>query len=353
MAEDMRSLEERMALLESALAKATGELQRVHGGYRRLVRANRLGGIALAVSLATVLLGGARGGVSSSMQQPQPLTVRAPFKVVDDGGRPVVTVEGGEERGLSVFTGDVKIGFLGYEGAKAGLQLWDKAGGLVAELGATPSNLGSSGLHVYNAAEEEVAAVMLSHDQGGLIVAANQSKSEQVQLRVNDDAAGFMYIKAGKPVINLGRAEKGNLALRVRANDQIVAGIGDAADGSGGALLLREPTGALAVNAAIASGQGGQVVVYGTGGGQAGIASKGSVGSAFAGPVDAPVAKMGQSETTAGAGALDLEAPGGGSAVQAGFSQGGGIVETYTPGKPVGILKAGIKIPGFTAGSNQ
>jgi hypothetical protein len=62
---------------------------------------------------------------------------------------------------------------------------------------------------------------------------------------------------------------------------------------------------------------------------------------------------MGESEATAGAGVLALGAPGGGSAVQAGFKDGGGIVEGYTPGKPVGILKAGIKIPGFTAGSNQ
>jgi hypothetical protein len=94
-------------------------------------------------------------------------------------------------------------------------------------------------------------------------------------------------------------------------------------------------------------------VVFGGSGGQAGIATKGTVGSVFAGPIDAPVAKLGESEASAGAGVLDLGAPGGGSAVQAGFSQGGGIVETYTPGKPVGILKAGIKIPGFTAGSNQ
>jgi hypothetical protein len=287
------------------------------------------------------------------MQGPQPLTVRAPFTVLDDAGRPVVTVEAGEERGLSVFTGDTKIGFLGKMDAVAGLEVWDRGGRLVAQLGAGPSNEGFSGLKVFNAAEEEVAGVMTSRDEGGLIGATNQSHSEQVQLKVNDDAAGFMYIKAGKPVINLGRAEKGNLALRVRANDQIVAGIGDAADGSGGALLLRDPTGTLAVKAAIASGQGGQVVVYGSGGAEAGIAAKGTVGSAFAGPIEAPVAKMGQSETTAGAGVLDLEAPGGGSAVQAGFSQGGGIVETYTPGKPVGILKAGIKIPGFTAGSNQ
>jgi hypothetical protein len=311
MAHDMRSLDERVAVLESALVGATEELARVSAGYRRLRRANQLGGIAFAATLTMVLLGAAHGGLHSGMQGPQALTVRAPFTVVDDAGRPVVTVEDGEERGLSVFTGDTKIGFLGKMDAVAGLEVWDRGGSLVAQLGAGPSNEGFSGLKVFNAAEQEVAEVMTSRDQGGLIGATNQSHSEQVQLKVNDDAAGFMYIKAGKPVS------------------------------------------ALAVKAAIASGQGGQVVVYGSGGGQAGVATKGSVGSAFAGPVDAPVAKMGQSETTAGAGALDLEAPGGGSAVQAGFSQGGGIVETYTPGKPVGILKAGIKIPGFTAGSNQ
>jgi hypothetical protein len=132
-----------------------------------------------------------------------------------------------------------------------------------------------------------------------------------------------------------------------------VAGIGESADGSGGALLLQDAAGKEAVRAGVDTGQGGLVVVTGTGGGKAGIAAKGTVGSVFAGPIEEPVAKLGESEVNAGAGVLNLGAPGGGQAVQAGFNDNGGVVYTYTPGKPVGILKAGIKIPGFTAGSNQ
>ena len=130
-----------------------------------------------------------------------------------------------------------------------------------------------------------------------------------------------------------------------------MAAVGEAADGSGGALLLRD-AGGDRIKAASVPGEGGQVVVYGTGGGEAGVATKGNVGSVFAGPVESPLAKMGESETTPGAGHLYIGAPGGGAAVQAGFKENIGLVVAYGQGKPAAVLSPGIKIPGFTAGAN-
>ena len=356
MPEDQLSLEQRVRSLEDALAAAHRRLEQLAAARRSSLRSRRFAtGTLLTAAMGSVLIGASRISPPSAMQGPQPLTVRAPFEVVDEAGREIVVVSTEQgARGLAVYNDFEKneVVFLGRDETNfSGISVANRAGVKVAELG--QSTNGYPGLYVYNAAQKEVASVSTSLDEGGLVTAMNQGGSEQAQLKIRDDMAGFIYIKAGKPVINLGRGEKGNLALRIKSGENTVAGIGESADGTGGALALQDAAGKDAVKAGIASGEGGQVVVTGTGGGRAGIATKGAVGSFFAGPIEAPIAKLGESETNAGAGVLQLGAPGGGSAVQAGFSQGGGIVETYTPGKPVGILKAGIKIPGFTAGSNQ
>ena len=350
MPEDVMSLEQRVATLERALASTRGELDRVTHERRRAVQWSRLAAGALVAGVATVLLGAARGGSPAAMQEPQVLTVRAPFKVVDEAGRDVLRVEAGGDRGLMVFTGDERIGFLGQEGSFVGLEVWNKAGSMVGNFGDDGS--GNPGLAVYNAAEEPVAEVGTSKDEGGYVAAYDQGRANQAQLKVNSDEAGFFMINAGKPGVQLGRFAKGNAALKIAAGGKVVASMGESIDGSGGAFILGDASGETKIKAANAPGQGGQVVVYGTGGGQAGIATKGNVGSAFAGPIDAPIAKMGESETTPGAGHLMLAAPGGGSAVQAGYKGSGGLVVAYGQGKPAAILSPGIKIPGFTAGAN-
>jgi hypothetical protein len=355
---DMKLLEQRVAALESGLASATREVERMHAEHRRAIRRNGFAASGLLACVGAMLLGAAPRILPVESQKPQPLTVRAPFKVVDEKGREVAAVDahGTIGRGLSIFSDVNQIAFMGESDTKfGGLQVWHEDGTRIAMLGDEAAAAERPGLRVFNRGSREVALVTISDDQGGAILATSEDGSEQAQLKIKRDLAGFWFYQAGKLVLKLGRAEKQNIALTMNNGDDVVAGLGESVDGSGGSLLLNDPSGELRVRAGIARGQGGQVVVYGAGGegsGQAGIATKGSVGSVFAGPIEEPVAKMGQSENTSGAGHLALAAPGGGMAMQAGYQKNMGLVVTYAEGKPAGILSPGLKIPGFTAGAN-
>jgi hypothetical protein len=350
--EDIKSMEGRVAALERALANATRELERVNGRQQRLLRLNGFVGGGFLVGVMMMLLGVAPAIAPVTVQSSQPLTVRAPFKVVDQSGRPVLNVEaqGPNGRGLYVYSASSQIAFMGAGQNKfGGLLVWREGGQLAAMLGDDAES--RPGLFVPNASGKFVSVVSVSDDQGGAIMATSDDGSEQAQLKVKRDFAGLWYYENGKPVVKLGRGDKGTMALKINNGDDMVAGLGESLDGSGGSLLLNDPSGELRVKAAIARGSGGQVIAYGFGG-QAGIATKGGVGSVFAGPVEDPVAILGQSENTSGAGRLALAAPGGGAAVQAGYQKNMGLVVTYASGKPAGILSPGLKIPGFTAGSN-
>lgn len=356
MPDDMESLQRRIAALESALARANAELERVDTKQRRCMRSNRLTMATVVAATAIVTLGAARYGLPSAMQEPQPLTVRAPFKVVDATGTEIVAVlDQGGQRGLKVRTADgVPLVLAGVQDNQSGVLVNNRAGELAGRLGDFEAEDGVfQGLIVGGGGQSGGIAGVYADEQGGHVAVETSDHSLRSELA---SERGYTFREGEIEKVQLGRGTEGNLALRIGSGAgsqfKLVAGLGEAPDGSGGRLILRDAAGKDAVKAAITSG-GGQVVVYGTGGGQAGIATKGSVGSTFAGPIDAPVAKIGESESMAGAGHLQLAAPGGGSAVQAGFKDGGGIVVTYTPGKPAGLLKAGIKIPGFTAGSNQ
>lgn len=355
MPDEMEALQRRVSTLERMLAGATFELERVQVRQRRIVRSNRLTMATITAAMAVALLGAARHGQPTAVQQPQVLTVRAPFKVVDGAGRTIMKVSSGAgERGVSVhndFEGKA-IAFLGRVEQSSGLAVYNRGGGILAAISSSTKEGYPPGVFVYNAAEEAVAGLSTSGDEGGVVVAKDQSGEHEVQLKVKDTESGFIMYKGGKPTIQLGHFAKGNAALKIMAGNQVVAGLGESIDGSGGSLVLSDVSGDTRIRAANASGQGGQVIVYGTAGGEAGVATKGGIGSAFAGPPEAPVALLGQSETTAGAGHLALTAPGGGSAVQAGYQGNIGLVVTYAQGKPAGILSPGLKIPGFTAGAN-
>jgi hypothetical protein len=355
MMEDQMVLEQRVRALEDALAAAERRMDQMAMARQGSLRSSRLAAGGFLMATVSVLIGAARGGLPTAIQAPQPLTVRAPFKVVDGSGTEIaVVLDEGGQRGVKVRTSDgVPLAFMGVQDNGTGIIVNNRATESAVFIGDIESQSGVyQGVTVSNGPSGGVVGVY-ADGRGGHVEVDNLDHSLQSFV---EGATGFQFRKAGVQTAQLGPGDKGNMALRIGGagnKAQLVAALGESADRSGGGLLLKDAAGKDAIKAAIAPGQGGQVVVYGGGGGQAGIATKGTVGSIFAGPIDAPVAKLGESEASAGAGVLELGAPGGGSAVQAGFSQGGGIVETYTPGKPVGILKAGIKIPGFTAGSNQ
>jgi hypothetical protein len=290
------------------------------------------------------------------VQTPQVLTVRAPFNVVDGGGHPVVAVTAdGSGRGLDVFSSSgqrvVEVGDWINSGI-LGVGVRSRAGVDIALLGEHRGDA-KNGVVIYNEAGVGVAGVSTSASGDGMVYATDVSRTDQLQMKVTGTQSGFYFYTAGIKRAFLGRHEKGNTALSITAGGDVnVAALGESAGGEGGALRLRSPDGSSEVRGGIAPGEGGQVLVIGAGGGQAGIATKGSVGSAFAGPPEEPVALMGESEVTAGAGHLMLAAPGGASAVQAGYQGNTGLVVTYAQGKPAGILSPGLKIPGFTAGAN-
>jgi len=235
-------------------------------------------------------------------------------------------------------------------GSQTGIQVNNKAHEAVVQMGDVESgDYVFQGLAVLENGRN-IGGIRAEPGRGGVVFAqipGGASKAELTPYR------GYDFFQSGKLRINLGLGDQRNPALRfIAAGDQPVAGLGEAADGSGGRLIIKDGAGKDAIKAAIAQGQGGQVVVYGTSGGQAGMATKGGVDSVFAGPPEEPAALLGQSETTAGAGHLALAAPGGASAVQAGYQGNIGLVVTYAQGKPAGILSPGLKVPGFTAGAN-
>jgi len=106
MPDDMESLQRRVAALESALAGASVELEQVDRKQRHCMRSNRLTMATVVAASTIVSLGAARYGLPQAMQQMQPLTVRAPFKVLDDAGKPVLVVDKDNVRGITVHSAD-------------------------------------------------------------------------------------------------------------------------------------------------------------------------------------------------------------------------------------------------------
>jgi hypothetical protein len=211
MAQEVRSLDERMAVLENALVRSTTELDRVSAAYRRMVRTNRLVGIGFAATMAAVLLGAARGGFSAARQEPQPLTVRAPFKVVDDAGRPVVTVEATNQRGLFVRSAEgVPLVGLGAWGSATGIEVQNRAHEIVADLGTFEGEQAvEQVLVLYSGPHRQAVVIRASPDLGGLIFSNSSDGATYSELSAN---RGYAFGQGNVERINLGPGEKHNLA---------------------------------------------------------------------------------------------------------------------------------------------
>ncbi|HEU4642977.1 MAG TPA: hypothetical protein VFS44_11030 [Gemmatimonadaceae bacterium] len=350
MTDSAGSLEQRVAALERALASARDELEGVMAQRQRhRVRPGRLAAMVLVMAVGTVVVGAAgRGGERRAMQEPQVVTVRAPFKVVDEAGKTILEVNTqGVQRFLKVRSAEGNvIGALGILENESGLYVANQAAEPVALIGdiglAAEGSLHEGAFVAVNG--RPTAAIASTPEGDGYVAAWSRDGGAAALLRAEKSRAGYFLEENGKPSIELGRLAAGNHALKIRDKANVVAGIGETIDGSGGGMLLRNSAGVTTITAGNAEGDG-QVVVRGGGGGQAGIATKGAFGTVFAGPIGAPEAELAQSQAHPGAGVLALTL-GGASVVQAGYDGQGGIVEAYGQGKPVAVLKPGVKLPG-------
>lgn len=349
MTDGAASLEQRVVALECALASARDELERVAAARRDATRSGRLAAGVLVAGLGALILGAAgHGGERRVMQEPQVLTVRAPFKVVDQAGKTILEVNTeGSQRFLKVRSAEGStIGALGLLTKESGLYVANPAGEPVAVVGDLDlAEQGPVREGVFVGLNGHVTAAMQSTPEGSGFVQAWSGDQGTVAFLTGDKSgAGYFLEENGKPRVELGRLAAGNHALKIHDQANVLAGIGETIDGSGGGMLLRNSAGMTTITVGNAGGDG-QVVVRGGGGGQAGIATRGAFGTVFAGPISAPEAELAQSEAHPGAGVLALTL-GGASVVQAGYDGQGGRVEAFGEGKPVAVLKPGIKLPG-------
>jgi hypothetical protein len=133
----LASFEQRLQLSEQALHDMTVEIARLHSQRRRWTPA----GAALALILTVFLV--SEQSPATYAQAPQGMTVKAPFIVLDDAGRPLMAVLNDLARGVKIF---------------------DATGEVVAEL--NDSGLGSGALRVHSRTFKNGAA-LTADSQGG------------------------------------------------------------------------------------------------------------------------------------------------------------------------------------------
>lgn len=347
------SSDQRLELLEVRLASAERELA---AGRRRGRRAT---GAAL-VSICGALLMAFRAPAAG----PEPLTVKAPFIVLDAAGRPMVTVDEADD-GRGVFvnnragksvaglfmaheTGQVRVA--AQSGSAAGsATMWVTEDGLprIALEGVGGAQLVDLGvadnkqtqLNVYNHAGETIARVGEQANGAGMLMASSADGSATSTLGVNDAGQAGLRIKAGGRVLaELGAAEKGNMRLKIwGAQGAPVAMMGSSADGSGGAMVVNGGDGKPRGTLSVADG-GGQLYVWGAG--PSALAQVGVDGGRGTLRV---LNKSGGSvvwmdETAQGAGHLAVADPSGAAAAEMGYN-GTGIVRALGPGGKIDYLR--------------
>ena len=346
--------DQRLELLERRLASAERELA---AGRRR---GRRTSGVALA-SICGALLMAFRVPAAG----PEPLTVKAPFVVLDAAGRPLVSVGEGDDGGRGVYvnnntgepvaglfvaheTGQVRVAAQG--GTAAGsATMWVTEDGLprIALEGVGGAQLVDLGvadnkqtqLNVYNRAGENIARVGEQANGAGMLMASSADGSATSTLGVNDAGQAGLRIKAGGRVLaELGAAEKGNMRLKIwGAQGAPVAMIGSSADGSGGAMVVNGGDGKPRGSLAVADG-GGQLFVWGAG--STALAQVGVDGGRGTLRV---FNKSGGSvvwadETAQGAGHFAVADPSGAAAAEMGYN-GTGIVRALGPGGKIDYLR--------------
>jgi hypothetical protein len=273
---------DRQTLLEKRIAALRRQLL-----LGRLMGAAGTGALAMALSLAPGVAG--RSGAAPAPAKAAPLTVRAPFTVVDALGAPQLKVGTvGSERGV----------FLSARGNETAATLGARAGGgFVRLMRAGPSAL---------------AVIDLSYAESpGLSFGVGDTDWLHVGTGPGGNARLLISSRDGKPMAGIGEDLKGSGGVaQVRGTDGKMAAeiVGNALGGSASATTSDgTPMAQLTSN----DGRGAFKIYTGAG---------------------KPVAAFGEDSAHPGAGVFALMQPGGGLAVDAGFNGSVGFVRAYPQG---------------------
>ena len=205
----------RFEVLERALA----DLQRRQGEMERRLRRWRVATLAaftISGILAAAVLIPAPG-----MARGQRNDTRAPFRVVDEDGKPLVEITGGRNGAqLALFNGDGKLA----AGVGAG-----RGGGFI---------------QAYDAAGQGPLAILQAQETGGIVAVSNPQKKPEAAL-ASLEAGGMLEIfdRNGNPVAKAFNADAGGAFDAWGRNGKETAVLGTAADGAG-ALQLYTKDGA-------------------------------------------------------------------------------------------------------------
>ncbi|HEX6973489.1 MAG TPA: hypothetical protein VF147_03765, partial [Vicinamibacterales bacterium] len=215
----------------------------------------------LAVAALVAVFAGARA-IDAQQSRPQPLTVRAPFTVVDDKNTPIVTIS---------YAG---------KGSPRGVLAYSEEGAPTAQLTVTTTGDGMialrrAGQNPFKGSVDENAVGLGIDDQGnGSIHLRNHS---QTVVELGNDTAGNGMLRiadmAGKPIVKVqekGADPRGLLVLNAQA--QIVAQATADSTGAGSVKVLT-PKG-IAVGGLFASESGGGLALTGPSGGASAISLK-------------------------------------------------------------------------------
>jgi hypothetical protein len=260
-------LDAQMIELERRLAAAEREVEVTRAQVRTLLEANatrtrirRRDGLLAVVALVAVF--SVARSLDAQQTRPQPLTVRAPFTVVDDDNKPIIKVDylaHGQPRGI--------LGYSTYGNPSAQMTVNDTGDGLlvVRRAGQDPTK-GMTGTN----------AVSIGIDKQGNGAIAVRNHDHLVAELGNDDAGNgtlVVYDMAGKAIVKAqekGTSPRGLLVLN--AQEQIAAQ--STVDSTGAGVVKVLTSKGVGVGGLFASETGGGLALTGGAGGPSAISLK-------------------------------------------------------------------------------
>ncbi len=327
MDEQIARMEQRLTQVEGALERARLQVTQVEGALARTRRQRRTGwlvgicGVTTALIAATAAVG--TTAAAHGLQAPQPLTVRAPFKVVGSSGQPLMGVDANGL--LTVYRRRLPAVVLGPGADAFGLvQVNNPSGNPVVGLSSLADGTGRLAV-----VGDEGRMTSLDTPSNSSEMALRFLKGGAVQARVGADKnGGTLHLNAEHgPSVDLGTTQSGQTRLQFLQGDKILGGVG--ADSTGGLLQLNNATGKKMLLLGTTS-HSGTVEVYDTAGEN----------------------KILLSTTAAGLAELNLYSSPGVPAVQLAEGRAGGyvaltnlsgvarVVEGVLPGSDKGLVKA-------------
>lgn len=289
---DANDLEHRVSSLETALSGAVGELRTLQARDRR----------RRALFMATILVTACIAATSPSSSAPTgeagaqgPVTVTAPFKVVNQSGEVILAVN---EKETDFFSnsialmdrdGNGKIALvpkgggtgeaylalygqqstpsliLGDEYGYGTISAFDSSGNNYLRMGKSPKQQIFTGgtLELYASGGGNSIAAIGNASDTGLIVAKKANELSWAALGTDEQGNPAVRIrKNDKLVAQLGFNATGKTALKIYgAQDTPVAAFGENPDGPGGILQINDGAGSRAAEVRN-SGEGGQLAVF-------------------------------------------------------------------------------------------